>query len=286
MCSSSTRAHLVDTSVTTRLAPPGRAVLLFAGVGQVPRGVQGEPPSQLRAADVLRVLRIVSVRLIALPPLVLAVPLKVSYVVLGRRRWAQIDTSHALDATAAAFSLLGAAAVPSARPRVIRLHVVDGIGERQGRRAEDMRIRVIAAEIYRAGTLTVSSETLIAGRRHVAQLRDRYLRAFLRLGLRNLVVRVSQQIRELVEVAVGGCVVRLGSVVVVVGLMIDRQGEIRRRIDDHVSVHRGLRDVVVVALLRLIGVLLFVAMVPAGRPRDVVVIVIVIVFPVMDVETL
>lgn len=235
------RAHLIDASVTARLAPPGRAVFLFAGVGQVPRGIQGEPPSQLRAADVLRVLRVVPVSLIALPPLVLAVPLEVSHVVLGRRRRAQVDASHALDATTAAFSLLGAAAVPSACPCVIRLHVIYGIGECQRCGAKDMRVRVVAAEIHRAGALAVSSETLITGRRYIAQLRDRYLRAFLRLGFRNLVVCVSQQIGEFVEIAIGGRVVSLGGVVVVVvGLMIDRQSEIRGRIDNHVSIHCGL----------------------------------------------
>lgn len=77
-------AYLIDASMTARLAPPGSAILLFTSVRQVPRGVQGQPSSELCAADVLRMLRVVSMGLITLSPLVLIVPLVISHVVL---RW-------------------------------------------------------------------------------------------------------------------------------------------------------------------------------------------------------
>lgn len=80
-------------------------------------------------------------------------------------------------------------------------------------------------------------------------------------------------------------VVCLGRIVIVVGLMIDGQREIRGWIDDHVRVHRGLRDIVV-ALLRLIGVLLLVTVISASRPRDIVIVVIVIILAFVNIETL
>lgn len=80
-------------------------------------------------------------------------------------------------------------------------------------------------------------------------------------------------------------IVCFGRIVIVVWLMIDGQREIRGWIDDHVRVHRGLRDIVV-ALLRLIGILLLVTMISASRPRDIVIVVIVIILAIVNVETL
>lgn len=124
--------------------------------------------------------RVVSVGLITLSPLILISPLVISHVALRWWRGTQVDTSYTVDAAAAAaFSLLGTATISSTSSRVIGFHVINGIGERQRRCAENMRVRIVAAEIYRTGALTISGETLVAGRSHVAQLRDGDLRAFL-----------------------------------------------------------------------------------------------------------
>ena len=168
--------YLIDASMTAGLAPPRCAALLFAGVfGQVSRRIQRQPPPQLGATDTLILLRVIPVRLVGLPPLVVLVviSLQIPRVIL-RRGWrgAEINASHALHPTPAPVPLLGATAASPPVPPVVRFHVVNGIGERQRCRAEYMRVCIVAAEIHGAGALTVSSEALVTGRGNIAQLGD------------------------------------------------------------------------------------------------------------------
>ena len=171
-CRNVTIHYLIDASMTAGLASPRRAALFFAGVGQVSRRIQRQSPPQLGATDTLTLLRVIPVRLVGLPPLVLVISLQVPHVILRRGRGTEINASHALHPATAPVPLLGATAASSPVPPVVRFHVVNGIGERQRCRAEYMRVCIVAAEIHGAGALTVSSEALVTGRGNIAQLGD------------------------------------------------------------------------------------------------------------------
>lgn len=116
--------------MTPRFAPPRRAALFLAGVGQISRRVQRQSSPQFRAADTLILIRAVPVRLIGLPPLVLIISLQIPHVVLRWRRRAEINAPHTLNSSATSVPFFRTAAAPSAISSVIRFHVIDRVGER------------------------------------------------------------------------------------------------------------------------------------------------------------
>ena len=155
--------------MTARFAPPRCAAFLLAGVRQVSRRVQRQPPPQFRATDTLVLLRIIPVRLVGLPPLVLVISLQIPHVILRGWGWAEINASHTLYSTTSV-PLLRATATSSAVPTVIGFHVVNRIGESKRCCIEYMRVCIVAAEIHGAGALAVSSEALVTRRGNIAQL--------------------------------------------------------------------------------------------------------------------
>lgn len=128
---------------------------------------------------------------------------------------------------------------------MVRIHMVHRISKRQRRSINNVGIGVVGAELNWTRGLTVSSKTLVSRRGNIAQLRNRYLGALLRLGLGDLIIGISQEVGQLVKVSIGS---DLG--VVVVGLIVmNGQRQVRRGID--IRVHSRFRNVVVVLLVSL-----------------------------------
>lgn len=192
------KSHLINTSMTARLVPPTGTALLLAGIRKVPSRIQGQSSSQFRTRDSLWLFHNVSMSRVHLSPLVGRTSLNVPDVLSLRRRWGtQVDSSNTLNTASpihtVLFSFLRTGTSPSASPG-IRFHMINRVGERERRRIQHVRIRVVCTQFHRTRTLTVRCETLVTRRRNVAKLGDGDLRSLLRFGFGDLVVGVPEEV--------------------------------------------------------------------------------------------